>query len=167
MKKQSKQVQWLLVAAVAVVWGLVALRFRQYSQADDGVSYAALPARPAPGKDPGADSLRLSPPYPDPFLGPGRESSEPEAGGTRRPAPATVPPPVVLRPGAGLPGAPAIRYRGFARDGTARGRALLSVDGRRVSLAEGERQGDLLLTAVFRDSVQVLWQGKRVTVRRE
>lgn len=165
MKKQSKQVQWLLVAAVLVVWGLVALRFRQYSQADDGVSYAALPARPAAGGVRPADSLRLSPPYPDPFLAPGRGHPETRPATTRR-ATSGAPPPVVLRPGAALPGGPVIRYRGFARDGAFRGRALLSVDGKRVSLAEGERQGGLLLMTVFRDSVYVVWEGKRMVVRR-
>lgn len=143
---KSRWTTYLLLAAVAAVWGLVAWKICAPAGAPSAVAgpIASVPTAPAVA----SDTLRLD--YPDPFL-----------KGAPRPAVAAR---AAVRP---LPAAKtAAPRRGrveIVHLGTVRslGRVLyiLTVGERQYELLQGEAAGEFVLTACDRDSLYLCKDG--------
>lgn len=143
---KSRWTTYLLLAAVAAVWGLVAWKICAPSDAPCSAVRPKPPVSAAPAV--AADTLRLD--YPDPFL-----------KGAARPAVATR---AAVRP---LPAAKAAAPRRgrveIVHLGTVRslGRVLyiLTVGERQYELSRGEAAGEFVLTGCDRDSLYLRKDG--------
>jgi hypothetical protein len=165
MKKQSKTVQLALGGLVVLIWGLVAYRFRRLASGAPAQAENASFVPPAPIAGLEQDTYHLLVNYPDPFLSGASvvgERKASNAAGSAAPAAQTS----TTKPTLGaVP--PPIQYKGFSRDSEGRMRARFTVNGKGVTLANGEAFGNLNVLSVFKDSVQINWEGKKYTLRRQ
>lgn|GEM_PF-2489450 len=165
MKKQNRAVQITLGVSVLIIWGMVAYRFNRLSKGTNSKAENAEFVMPEATPALEQDTFRLVLNYPDPFLSGSALISEKKnsisSGQTARTNQVNS-----VKPPQGIP-PPSIQYKGFSMDNKGRIRARLAVNGKGMTLANGDVVGNLNVLSIFKDSVQIKWEGKKYTLRRQ
>ncbi|MCJ8212034.1 hypothetical protein MUY27_20120 [Mucilaginibacter sp. RS28] len=160
---KSKLLNYLLIAAVAMVWGLIIYRVVDAVSGEDEPIVLQNKARPKePLQDyamhPDTTSLALN--YPDPF-----EHTAPRETKSALAVPVEVKPlPVSTAPHLTPPTAvnwSFISYGGYLRNpGSKKTLALVTINGREFMLSEGETAEQVKLLKNMRDSIKIAFAGK-------
>lgn len=174
---KNKRLLYLLLPAVLVIWGLIFQRIWVAAQGNDGQE----PAPTAATISLAESVVSQRPPqlllnYADPF-----KASSPAASPRDRPPvasspndferplrPATLNLPVAPPPVATVPVVwPQLKYLGFINNPRVDRRiALLAIDEKEAMVKAGENRQGVLVTKIFRDSVQLVFQGNKKTIKR-
>lgn len=150
---KSRWTTYLLLAAVAAVWGVVAWKI--FAPASDAVP-AAQPKRATPAAEAtAADTLRLD--YPDPFL-----KGAPRQVATARSAVRSLPPAKTAQPRrerVNMVHLATIRSAGKRLH-------ILTIDDAQYELARGDAAGGFVLAGCDRDSLYLSKNGVTYGVKR-
>ncbi|CAM4116683.1 hypothetical protein SAMN06265348_103276 [Pedobacter westerhofensis] len=164
---KNKGVTYLLIAAVAVVWGIIIYRVLF----TDPPSEQDFVAGPTPVHEPfdeyiaKEDTLRLSLNYRDPFLtnANANAAAAAEATATMAPVPHAAQP---MKPIAPPVNWGAIKYTGYITNPkTKKQVSILTVNGKERMVAEGESLEGVKLLKNKRDSVLLSWMGKQKYIK--
>lgn len=156
---KGKTATYLLIAAVAAVWGLIIYRVFASIGDDVPVSTSALPGKKVPLDDyafkPDTTKLLLN--YRDPFGKSSTETTQDTSKSKRRSSKvaltATPVKPEITWP--------AISYGGYIQNPESKKLiALLHINGRNVMLTEGESADGVKLIKNLKDVVNLQYQGK-------
>ena len=174
---KNKRLLYLLLPAVLVIWGLIFQRIWSAAQGNDDqesaptVSLTSLTESAASQRPP---QLLLN--YPDPF-----KASKPAAsirdmqtaasgpnefGQPLRPA--TLNLPIAPQSVTVVPVVwPQLKYMGFINNPRVDRRiALLAIDEKEDMVKAGENRQGVLVAKIYRDSVQLILQGNKKTIKR-
>ncbi len=162
---KNKKLTYLLICAVAAVWGIIIYRVFFLEPGND---YTPAFAEAKPVHEPfdqyqeKPDTFKLALNYRDPFLGSAYKTEEPivEAG---PPKPSTLLPVKPLPPAINWSG---IRYSGYITNpGTKKMVSIVTVNGKERMLGEGEVLDGVKLLKNKKDSILVEWLGKQKYIR--
>jgi len=161
---KNKSVTYLLIAAVAVVWGIIVYRIFFMEPPEDQGTFlkSTAPHEPFDQYEVSNDTFTLALNYRDPFLGKaGIPAEAPKtgqaAGGSPQVPVKPVPPPINWG---------AISYSGYlANPRTKRLVSILTVNGKERMVAEGESLEGVKLLKNRKDSVLVSWMGKQKYIK--
>lgn len=155
--------QYLLIIVVALVWGRVVLKLFKNFKSKTVTETPQIEFTDEDENFGTNDTFHLAQDYPDPFLA--REihavktSSMPAENKVK-----TIPLPKVEKPV--LPW-PAVSYKGIIKS-LHSGKELiwLTINDRAYKMSPGEKQGDILLEKVYRDSIYISYNKQRKTVKK-
>ncbi|MBE9585987.1 hypothetical protein IM792_16150 [Mucilaginibacter sp. JRF] len=156
---KGKSATYLLIAAVATVWGLILYRVFGAMDDDQPVAHRVENTHKAPLDDYSVqrDTAKLLLNYRDPF-GKSTSAKPVDSVTLRHKVNIAADEPQVVKPAVTWP---SLTYGGYIQNPeTRRLIALLYINGRNVMLAEGESAEGVLLVKNLRDSVRVRYQGK-------
>jgi len=162
---KNKKLTYLLICAVAAVWGIIIYKvlFNE-TEADYEPKFKAVKEEAEPfdqylAKD---DTFKLVLNYRDPFLGGASIVTENKNTGTAVPVPANFnqpppPPPIDWS---------LIKYSGYIVNPTTKKLvAILAVNGREQMISEGQSFEGVKLLQNRKDSILVSWQGKKKYIK--
>lgn len=159
---KNKKLTYLLICAVAAVWGIILYRVL-FNNSDDDYQLKAQPvakkAEPYDQYELKRDTIRLALNYKDPFTG----IVEAPAKLVETSAKPTnlVPPP--FRPPINWE---VIKYRGYViNPQTKKVVSIVEINGRERMLTEGEFLEGVKLLKNKKDSILVYWQGKQKHIK--
>lgn len=164
MKKQNRTAQLALGASVLVIWGMVAYRFNRLNKGTNNQAGNAKFTVPEAIPTLSQDTFHLALDYQDPFLSVASSIAEKKTNATSVRTNMPIQTSLVKQPQSAPP---SIQYKGFSRDTNGRIRARLAVNGKGMTVANGEVVGNLNVVSIFKDSVQIKWEGKKYTLRRQ
>ena len=163
-RAKNKTMTYLLICAVATVWGIIVYRiFFNQSDQDVAVIFAKSPTTHEPYNKYEAenDTIPLTLNYRDPFLG-----SVVAAVKTDTSAMPKISIPAISKTAAPEPNWQTIRYNGYIINPvTKKMVAILNVNGLERMTAVGESFQGVTLLKNKKDSVLVGWMGKRKYIR--
>jgi hypothetical protein len=174
---KNKRLLYVLLPAVLAIWGLIFQRIWSAAAEESGPDPAST-TRPRVSSSPivARKTPRLLLTYGDPFKA-GRISPVPRPvaepspgfGGVASPSSAAALNFPVAAPVAPAPPLvwPALRYLGSINNPRQKSQiALLAINDQEAMLKTGDNRQGLVLSKIFRDSVQVLFQGRKKTITR-
>ncbi|MCA6363624.1 MAG: hypothetical protein IM638_11355 [Bacteroidetes bacterium] len=152
---KNKRTTYLLMAVVAAIWGLIGWKIWKGLQGDDDFNVEPETVLNAKNKNTLSDSFELILNYRDPFL------DKPVAAVTSASVSTqSVPKQTVVaapKPEPVTSSWPEIRYGGLVkRTGQEKSAAFVSVNGNSEIVVPGQKIGDITITRIWRDSVEVM-----------
>ncbi|MCU0436184.1 MAG: hypothetical protein MUC87_22195 [Bacteroidia bacterium] len=151
---KNKRTTYLLMAVVAAIWGLIGWKIWKGLQGDDDFNVEPEPVLSAKKKNALSDSFQLILNYRDPFLDkPAAAVPSPPISTNTLPKQTLVTAP---KPEPVTANWPEIRYGGLVkRTGQEKSAGFVSVNGSSEIVLPGQKIGEIIITRLWRDSVEV------------
>ena len=157
--------QYLLVIVVLLIWGRVILKLFKNFKFGDTVEVKQLQLNDNFDDYTLTDTFHLSANYPDPFLSEGLRVTKPVVVSSsssmplnNQPKPILENKPVVW---------PSIAYKGIIKSlASGKQLILIYINDRGFKMTPGNKQGDLILEKVYKDSIVMKWNNLKKTIKK-
>lgn len=159
---KNKKLIYVLLPAVLVIWGIIFYRIFNAAGGDDNISSFNDPGIREAQVSSYTDTFSIVADYRDPFMGKLAVENRPKTVVTVQPRITEPKPqsPVKIA-------WPSIGYSGMIKNQkSALQLALLQVDGKSHTLKAGQSVEGVQLVKIFRDSVEVIFQNEKRTIRK-
>lgn len=156
----------ILYVTVALLWAIAIYRtYQNYRVKEENASQEIVSAPSISPIQFGKDTFELELPDHDPFLQKAWVPKVQNDLSSSADKPKTVIQKVIEKP---VPKSwPQIEYFGFVKNRNQNSTlCLMKIDGRQVQLSKGEKYNSLIVQNIFKDSVQVLFEGEQKTIRK-